>query len=63
MLAGRPYSDKIADLIAIIAASIDPQDEIHPLLDRRPTRKIGMILVTPDRGLCGALPGKHHQIR
>jgi F-type H+-transporting ATPase subunit gamma len=57
MFAGRPYADQVAALISGIAASLGPQDEIHPLLDRRPANKIGLILVTPDRGLCGALPG------
>ncbi len=57
MFAGRPYADQVATLISAIAASLGPQDEIHPLLDRRPANKIGLILVTPDRGLCGVLPG------
>ena len=57
MFAGRPYADQVATLISVIAASLGPQDEIHPLLDRRPANKVGLILVTPDRGLCGALPG------
>ena len=57
MFAGRPYADQVAALISAIAASLGPQDEIHPLLDRRPANKIGLVLVTPDRGLCGVLPG------
>lgn len=57
MFAGRPYADQVAALISGISASLGPQDEIHPLLARRPANKIGLILITPDRGLCGALPG------
>ncbi|MGH2352956.1 MAG: ATP synthase F1 subunit gamma [Chloroflexota bacterium] len=28
---------------------------LHPLLDRRPVRRVGVLLLTTDRGLCGAL--------
>ncbi len=57
MFAGRPYADQVASLISDISASLGPQDTIHPLLERRPANKIGILLITPDRGLCGALPG------
>jgi len=30
---------------------------LHPLLERRPVRRSGVILMTTDRGLCGALNG------
>jgi len=53
-LAGRPYSDKIQQVIADLAAL--PQTEgLHPLLQRRPVQKIGIVHITPDRGLCGGL--------
>ena len=53
-LAGRPYSDKIHQVIADLAAL--PQTEgLHPLLQRRPVQKIGIVHITPDRGLCGGL--------
>jgi len=53
-LAGRPYSDKIHQVIADLAAL--PQIEgLHPLLQRRPVQKIGIVHITPDRGLCGGL--------
>ncbi len=32
-----------------------PSVALHPLLDRRPVTRIGVILLTTDRGLCGAL--------
>ena len=53
-LAGRPYSDRIQQVIADLAAL--PQTEgLHPLLQRRPVQKIGIVHITPDRGLCGGL--------
>ena len=30
-------------------------DELHPLLEQRPVDTVGIILLTTDRGLCGAL--------
>jgi F-type H+-transporting ATPase subunit gamma len=54
-IAGRPYSDKIMQVIADLAAQSAAGGATHPLLTERPTRKIGIILITSDRGLCGGL--------
>jgi F-type H+-transporting ATPase subunit gamma len=53
-LAGRPYSEKIQQVIADLAALPDIGSR-HPLLERRPVNKIAVIHITPDRGLCGGL--------
>ncbi len=53
-LAGRPYAEKIRQVIGDLAAL--PQTEaLHPLLQRREVNKIAIIEITPDRGLCGGL--------
>ena len=52
-LAGRPYSEKIQQVIANLAAL--PEAELHPLLERRPVNRIAIVHITPDRGLCGGL--------
>lgn len=52
-LAGRAYSEKIQQVIADLAAL--PEVGLHPLLQRRPVAKIAIVLITPDRGLCGGL--------
>jgi F-type H+-transporting ATPase subunit gamma len=53
-LAGRPYSEKITQVIADLAAL--PGIELHhPLLSRRPVKTIAVLHLTPDRGLCGGL--------
>jgi len=54
-LAGRPYSDKIRQVIADLAALTESGREPHPLLQRRPINKIALVHITPDRGLCGGL--------
>jgi len=53
-LAGRPYADKIEQVIAALAALPDIGLQ-HPLLQRRPVEKIAVVHITPDRGLCGGL--------
>jgi F-type H+-transporting ATPase subunit gamma len=53
-LAGRPYADKIEQVIADLAALPDIGLQ-HPLLQRRTVRKIAVVHITPDRGLCGGL--------
>ena len=54
-LAGRPYSEKIYQVIADLAALPHEGELAHPLLQRRPVTKIAVVHVTPDRGLCGGL--------
>ena len=54
-LAGRPYSDKIQQVISDLAALPETERELHPLLQRRPVNKIVIVHITSDRGLCGGL--------
>jgi len=52
--AGRPYDQKIRQVIRDLAA-IPQTGEVHPLLRRREVKKIAIVLISPDRGLCGGL--------
>src|SRR3989442_15689592 len=53
----RPYSEQLRALVSRLAnASGDDLGEGIALLKQRPVRNIGIVLLTPDRGLCGALP-------
>jgi F-type H+-transporting ATPase subunit gamma len=54
-LAGRPYAQLMADMLATLATRID--ESFHPFLVQRPVKTRGLILVTTDRGLCGPLNG------
>ena len=54
-LAGRPYAEKIQQVMADLAALRWEGEEMHPLLQSRPVKKIGVLHITPDRGLCGGL--------
>jgi F-type H+-transporting ATPase subunit gamma len=53
-LAGRPYSQKIEQVIADLAALPETTMQ-HPLLQRREVKRITVVHITPDRGLCGGL--------
>ncbi len=58
-LAGRPYAERLIWVLADLAETLpqmDP-DTLHPLLRRREVRATGIVLITPNRGLCGGLPG------
>lgn len=54
-LAGRPYADKIGQVLANLAALSENDVSPHPLLERRPVNNIAIVHITPDRGLCGGL--------
>src|SRR5207245_11204797 len=54
--AARPYADAMRALIAELGGLAPSGGEaLHPLLVHREARTIGVLLVTPDRGLAGAL--------
>jgi F-type H+-transporting ATPase subunit gamma len=53
ILAARPYSDELRAALARVVAAVD--EEVDPLLARRPVRKVGLVMVTTDRGLVGSL--------
>jgi F-type H+-transporting ATPase subunit gamma len=53
MLATRPYAEKIRNVVAHMAQS-HPEYH-HPFLAERPARRVGLIVISTDRGLCGGL--------
>ena len=48
--AARPFSEKMREVMMSLAA----RTQAHPMLESRPVQKALLILVTADRGLCGA---------
>ncbi len=46
----KDYSDKIYEVLK----SLSSQDLKHPLFEKRTGQKIGLVVVTGDRGLCGS---------
>ncbi len=55
-LAGRPYNDKITQLVSDLAVESGAEVSLHPLLEKREAiNKIAVVYITSDRGLCGGL--------
>jgi len=48
----RPYAEKYAEVGRSVAQRVEP--DAHPLLVRREIRRVGILLLTADRGLCGS---------
>ncbi len=55
LVAGRPYSEKISQVVADLAVHPEFGGESYPLLQKREVRKIAIVHITADRGLCGGL--------
>jgi len=53
MQATRPYSKKIGQIIKHLAYA-NPEYK-HPFLVRREVKRVGVIVISSDRGLCGGL--------
>ena len=55
MASARPYADKMRNVVAHMAHA--NSEYKHPYLRQRDVKRIGAIVVTTDRGLCGGLNG------
>ncbi|HHS2563041.1 F0F1 ATP synthase subunit gamma [Legionella pneumophila] len=53
MRASKPYANKIYEVIKHIAQAAS--EYRHPFMSEREIKRIGIIVVTTDRGLCGGL--------
>lgn len=48
----RPYAEKMKDVLSSLANGAD--STLHPLLTARPRKTVEVLVITSDRGLCGA---------
>jgi F-type H+-transporting ATPase subunit gamma len=59
IVAMRPYAVKTAEVLQSVAstmtASAESNEQLHPLLALRPEKKALFLVLSADRGLCGAL--------
>jgi len=51
--SARPYADRISVILQDVVGSSGGAAR-HPLMANRPVKRIALVLVTSDRGLCGA---------
>lgn len=55
MLAARPFTRAVVQMIKDALVELAPVDlQEMPLLHRRPIKKVGLVVLTSDRGLCGS---------
>lgn len=47
----RPYADKMRSVLTGLSKTVDTG---HPLMEIRPRKKVEIVVLTSDRGLCGA---------
>lgn len=52
MFEMRPYADKMSSVLSSLARGAE--EETHPLLAFRPRKSVEVLVITSDRGLCGA---------
>jgi F-type H+-transporting ATPase subunit gamma len=52
ILAARPFAVTTVKVLSSLAARANP--ELHPLLVQRDIKRVELVLVTSDRGLCGS---------
>jgi F-type H+-transporting ATPase subunit gamma len=53
--SSRPYEEKITNVVTGLSSQISGSETSHPLLTERNVKTIGLIVIGPDRGLCGGL--------
>ncbi len=56
MLSARPYSYLLSKMIKSILSKVEIK--IHPLLEVREEKNVDLIIITSDKGLCGAFNSK-----
>src|SRR5205085_4136944 len=52
MFAARPYAGALRQVLSSIATRVAELE--HPLLQARPENRVLLVVVTADKGLCGA---------
>jgi F-type H+-transporting ATPase subunit gamma len=50
--AARPYADKLKEVVFDLTSGLD--EVLHPLMEVRPVKNIAIMVVSSDKGLCGA---------
>ncbi|GAB5047102.1 ATP synthase F1 subunit gamma [Thermodesulfovibrio sp. TK110] len=54
MLRYRPYATKMQQVLSDLAGAVETRSDLPPLLLRRPIKTVEVLVITSDKGLCGA---------
>jgi len=52
ILQARPFARRTLTILRSVSARTNP--ELHPLLEERPVQRVDVVVLTGDKGLCGA---------
>jgi len=55
LISARPYARKMNEMLRHLVTKIDPS--VHPLLQEREIKRVVLVVVSGDRGMCGAFNG------
>lgn len=53
MRASRPYAEKVRNIASHLGET--HPDYVHPFMEHHDVKKVGLVLVTTDKGLCGGM--------
>lgn len=54
VMSTRPYAQKLKEMFQYVAYRLAEEELNEPLLEQREVKNIGFVIVTSDKGLCGA---------
>lgn len=54
VMSTRPYAQKLKEMFQFVAHKLAEEDLNEPLLEQRPVQSVGYLILTSDKGLCGA---------
>ncbi len=54
MLRYRPYAVKMQQVLADLSGAAETRGDVPPILLRRPVKTVEVLVITSDKGLCGA---------
>ncbi|HZH34569.1 MAG TPA: ATP synthase F1 subunit gamma [Pyrinomonadaceae bacterium] len=57
VVSARPFAVKMTDVLGELSSRITAEDFSHPLMDARGNERYLVVLMTADKGLCGAFNG------
>lgn len=53
VVASKPFADAVTEVFAQVVEQIPPGEYRSPFLVSRPVKKVALVVITSDRGLCG----------
>ena len=57
VIATRPFADRLAQVLHSLQTRLKFEDVDLPLLQERPIKKVALLVISGDRGLCGGYNG------